>query len=129
MGAALGMNYVEKHVTTQYGKERTDWQAAISIDQFNDLVDKLKTLDQCNGNGLLKLNEGEKNYSIFGPNKKAAFLTRNMISGETLQKADIAFKRTSQLSNTSQTEVWDLIGKKAIANYTKGELIIENKFE
>lgn len=129
MGAALGMNYIEKHVTTQYGKERTDWQAAISTDQFNDLVDKLKILDQCNGNGLLKLNEGEKNYSIFGPNKKAAFLTRDMKSGEALQEADIAFKRTSQKSNTSQTEVLDLVGKKAIANCSKGDLITKDKFE
>lgn len=129
MGAALGMSFIEKHVTTVPGEERTDWQAAISIDQFNDLVDTLKILDQCNGNGLLKLNEGEIKYSIFGPNKKAAFLTRDIRSGETLKEADIDFKRTAQISDTSQTEVWSLIGRKARTNYSKGELIIKNNFE
>ncbi|MCG6191219.1 N-acetylneuraminate synthase family protein [Maribellus maritimus] len=129
MGAALGMDFVEKHVTNKPGEERTDWQAAIGIKQFNDIVTNLKLLDSCNGDGLLKLNEGEIKYSIFGPNKKAAFLNRNIKNGETFQEADIDFKRTSQISDTSQTEVWNLVGKKAIMNYPKGELITKDKFE
>ncbi|MGM0613435.1 MAG: N-acetylneuraminate synthase family protein, partial [Bacteroidota bacterium] len=67
MGASLGMSFIEKHVTTTPGAERTDWQAAIGIEQFNNLAKDLEILDQCNGNGLLKLNEGERKYSVFGP--------------------------------------------------------------
>ena len=129
MGAALGMDYVEKHVTTRIGEERTDWQAAIGIDQFNKLVDDIKILDQCNGNGMLKLNEGELKYSIFGPNKKAAFLTRRLKKGEALRENDISFKRTSQLSDTSQTEVWELIGKQVTSTCEKNTLIAKDKFE
>ena len=35
LGAASGMSYIEKHVTTNYGEKRTDWPAAISIEMFN----------------------------------------------------------------------------------------------
>jgi N,N'-diacetyllegionaminate synthase len=129
MGAALGMDYIEKHVTTVPGSERIDWQAAISIEQFNNLAEDIKILDQCNGNGLLKLNEGERNYSVFGPNKKAAFLQNNLKKGDKLKKEDIAFKRTGQISNTSQLEVWDLIEKKALNSLKKGTLITKDKFE
>ena len=29
------MDFIEKHVTTEYGKERCDYSAAISIEQLN----------------------------------------------------------------------------------------------
>jgi N,N'-diacetyllegionaminate synthase len=129
LGAALGMEFIEKHVTTVPGIERTDWHAAIGIEQFNNLLNSLKILDKCNGNGLLKLNEGEKKYSIFGPNKKAAFLEKDLKKGHQLMKQDITFKRTQQLTDASQTEVWELIGKNAIESYDKGTLITKDKFK
>ena len=129
MGASLGMKYIEKHVTTTPGKERIDWQAAISIKQFNSLVNSLEILDKCNGDGLLRLNEGERKYSIFGPNKKAAFLKNNLEKGEILQNDVVFFKRTEQISNISQIEVWELFGKMAKANLLKGEIITKDKFE
>jgi len=128
MGAAIGMDFIEKHVTTVPGAERTDWQSAMGIEQFNNLAKDLRTLDQCNGNGLIKLNEGERKYSVFGPNKKAAFLTKDLKKGDKLRKQDIIFKRTGQLSNTSQIETWELIGEKAIENFDKGALITKDKF-
>ena len=45
LGAASGMTYIEKHVTTNYGENRIDWPAAISIDMFNNLHKKIKVLD------------------------------------------------------------------------------------
>lgn len=129
MGAALGMDFIEKHVTLVPGEERTDWQAAIGIEQFNNLAKNLGILDQCNGNGLLKLNEGERKYSVFGPNKKAAFLTKDIKKGEQLRKEDIVFKRTGKFSNTSQTEVWELIDRKALDSFPKDTLITKDKFE
>ena len=72
LGAAMGIEYVEKHVTIAYGEDRVDWVAAVTIDMFNEIKEKMNILDQCNGDGLLHLNEGEKKCSIFGPMKKAA---------------------------------------------------------
>ena len=60
LGAAQGMSYIEKHVTTVYGEERNDWQSAISIDMFNELCEKIQVLNECFGNGKLDLNNAEK---------------------------------------------------------------------
>jgi len=62
LGAALGMRYVEKHVTIAYGEERIDWSAAVSIEMLNEIRQKLDILQACNGDGLLRLNQGERNY-------------------------------------------------------------------
>lgn len=128
-GAAMGMDFIEKHVTSLEGIERTDWQAAINIERFNAIADRLKILDTCKGDGLLYLNKGEKAYSIFGPNKKAAFLNNKLVKGEKLTWNHLQFKRTSQLSNTSQIEIWDLIGKTAIDDLHKNTLIEKEYFK
>lgn len=123
MAAAIGMDYIEKHVTTSPGEERIDWQAAVSIETFNHISNNLKILDACNGDGLLKLNEGEKQYSVFGPNKKAAFSAVNIKKGDVLSVEMICFKRTSQITNVSQVEALELVGKIAQKDIPQGVLL------
>jgi N,N'-diacetyllegionaminate synthase len=129
LGAALGMNYIEKHVTTVPGEERTDWQASISFQQINEISANLKILERCFGDGKLKLNDGEIKYSIFGPNKKAAFLKRPIIQGEKLDINDIVFKRTSIKSEITQLDVINLTGKTAKCNLDANNIILKEKFE
>jgi len=122
-GAALGMDYVEKHVTIAYGEERVDWQAAISISMFNKISDRLEVLKSAYGDGKLELNEGERAYSTFGMNKKAAILNRDVEKGEYLEESIFDFKRTKQTTELSQTGVLNLIGKKFTQNFSKGHCI------
>jgi N,N'-diacetyllegionaminate synthase len=123
MGAALGMDFVEKHVTPVPGEERTDWQAAVSFDELNRLADNLKLVDICNGNGELKLNKGERAYCVFGPNKKAGFLKARKNIGDLLQAEDVMFKRTAKTSTITQLDVIDLIGKKAKCDLEQNSMI------
>lgn len=111
MGAALGMDFIEKHVTISTGQGRTDWQAAIDIDSFNELAEQLKILEKTNGSGLLKLNKGESSYSTFGVMKKAAILSKNVLKGDALSVENFEFKRTGQSSDLSQLQVINSIGK------------------
>lgn len=128
-GAAIGMDYIEKHVTIKFGKERVDWQAAISIDMFNDLTTKLKVLSAVYGDGTLKLNEGEKSYSTFGQNKKAAILTQNVSKGEILTADVIAFKRTKQQTDLSQINIIDNFGSKFKLDLKEGHCINKQDIE
>ena len=105
MGAALGMDYIEKHVTTDPGEGRTDWQAAITIKNFIEIQEKIKVLSMTYGNGLLKMNKGEEAYSKFGVMKKAAILTKDVSKGKQFNLDDIVFKRTSQKSDISQLQI------------------------
>lgn len=123
MGAALGVAYIEKHVSIEPGVERTDWQAAISIEAANLIAENLKIINSCNGTGELKLNRGEEAYSVFGPNKKAAFLKNDRSKGEILRENDILFKRTAMRSDASQLDIIGLIGKKCKCDLTSNTLI------
>lgn len=125
-GAAVGMQFIEKHVTICPGEKRTDWQAAISIELCNKLLDKLDLLDKINGNGLLKMNAGEKAYSVFGANKKAAILSKDVAMGDTFTYECFSFKRTGQNSDLSQLEIVSLIGNKFKANLYLGHCILRN---
>jgi len=105
MGAALGMDFVEKHVTNVYGEERNDWSSAISIEMFNKIAEKIKVLSNCRGDGLLRMNDGEQQYSQVGPMKKAAVLKKDVHANEKLTLDHIQFQRTGETSNMSQLEV------------------------
>lgn len=129
LGTAIGMNYLEKHVTTNFGIQRCDWQSAITIKTFNEIAEKIKILDSLNGDGLLKLNPGEQKYSVFGPMKKAAILATNMKKGETLRTENIVFKRTSVITDCSQLNVLKMIGFTAVKDLKKNTVILQKHFE
>ena len=128
LGAALGMDYVEKHVSIVYGEERTDSAAAVSIGMLNDIKCKMNILDACNGNGLLRMNKGEIEYSIFGPMKKAAIFKQNVQAGQILELDMFNFKRTIQKSNLSQIQALDSIGRKLIEDVSKGQVLLQKHF-
>lgn len=128
-GAALGMNYLEKHVTTQPGEGRTDWQAAITIEQFKTIKEKLELLETCYGDGNLALNSGEKAYSTFGQNKKAAILNCEVSKGQHLTIDHIDFKRSGQSTDLSQIEVAESVGKKFKNDLTHGHCLNKSDLE
>lgn len=127
--AANGMDYLEKHVTTQYGEQRTDYAAAISIKMLNQLADKIKLLAQIEGSGRLDLNAGEKLYATYGPMKMAALAKRNLAAGDILQLDDIKFQRTQQISDLSQKDVLAQIGKKTSQAIRSDELLMRHHFQ
>ena len=128
LGASSNMKYVEKHVTTHYGEKRIDWPAAISIKMFNDLHEKIKILNKLNGNGSLSMNSGELNYSTFGPMKKAAIFNADISEGNILTMDVIKFIRTKEVSDMSQLDVINSIGKKISKNLKKGSVLMNNHF-
>ena len=123
MGAALGMDYIEKHVTIDPGEGRTDWQAAITIEDFVEIQDKMKVLSMAKGNGLLKMNKGEEAYSTFGVMKKAAILIEDVKQGEVFKLDKINFKRTGQSSDLSQLDIIKFEEKVFTKDLSKGQTI------
>lgn len=128
LGAASGMQYVEKHITTHFGEERMDSSAAISLQMFNNLHEKIKILDELNGNGSLLMNSGEQAYSIFGPMKKAAVFNCDIFKGNILTLDLIKFIRTKDVSDMSQLDVYNFIGKKINKNIKKGTILKHEHF-
>lgn len=128
LGAALGVSFVEKHVTLECGFERIDSSAAVSFDQFEQIRDGLTILGACNGNGRLELNAGERKYCDYGPMKKAPLLRRDMKIGESVQANDICFKRTAARTDLSQIRTIDLFGSKVSRDISAGTILCSSNF-
>jgi N,N'-diacetyllegionaminate synthase len=127
--ASSGMDYVEKHVTTEYGIKRCDYSAAVSIDMLNQLAANLVILDRLKGDGELGLNVGEQAYSKYGPMKMAAVATTNLDIGDVLKKIDFEFIRTAAITKLSQTDAVRNIGKPLIKSVEKGQTLGWSHFE
>jgi len=127
--ASNGMNLIEKHVTTEYGKERCDYSAAISMEQLNTLCKKIKLLDKLYGNGSMDLNDAEKSYSLYGPMKMAAIASHRLIEGSELSMDDFNFRRTSQITDISQVDILNLIGNKLASNIEDNQVILSKHIE
>ncbi len=127
--ASNGMDFVEKHVTTEYGVERCDYSAAVSISMLNQLADKLKILDGLKGNGEIGLHEGERIYSQYGPMKMAAIAKKSISVGSILGEGDIEFIRTASVTKMSQTDIVRGIGKTVKKIINKGQILDWSHFE
>jgi len=120
------MDYLEKHVTINFGKDRCDWVSAINVEMFNNLSDKLKILDKINGNGNLDLNPAEQSYAVFGPMKKAAITSKPVLRGDILNENIITFKRTQNFSDLSQIQVLQSFGKKFSTNLQANTVLLKS---
>ena len=128
LGAAQGVDYIEKHVAIEYGRERADWSASISINMFNELYKKLNLLKECMGSGNLDLNYAERQYSIYGPMKKAAVLNKNVAKDDIFIIDMIDFKRTGQITDLSQVNVANSVGRRLSANINKNHVLKKEHF-
>ena len=122
------MDFVEKHVTNAVGQERIDSSAAISIEMFNSLSNKIKLFNKIKGNGLIDLNNGEKSYSTYGPMKMAALVNSDLNAGDIFSIKDIFFKRTKKTTDLSQVDIINLVGRKLVKKISKNEILNSSHF-
>ena len=127
-GAAMGVEFIEKHVTPDFGKNRTDYSAAISLDMIYSLKEKLNILTECMGNGKFELNSGEMAYSEVGPLKKAPILIKDVAKGDNLTWRSIKFQRTNKRSDIKQNEVKFYINKSFNSSYKSGHVLTKDLF-
>lgn len=122
-GASLGVKYIEKHVTTQFGIQRLDYEATISFEMLNQLANKLQIIAQSFGNGQLQFNDGEENYSRLGTLRKVPMLKCNLSKGEKITKEHLIFKRAKYDYNYSTYTILKYLGKKSNKDLEKGTII------
>lgn len=122
-GVLCGANLIEKHFVLEKGENRIDYEAAISVEDFNSLYKKLEILQKAMGAGGIELNEYEKEYGKIGPIKKAIVSGKDIGKDEEISLKNIDFKRTDKISNIKQKEVQNLLGRKAKGKIRKNELI------
>jgi N,N'-diacetyllegionaminate synthase len=127
--AANKMSFVEKHVTSLYGEERCDYNAAVSIVMFNQLAEKLKILESLKGNGTLEINDAEKKYSEFGPMKMAGIAAKDLKKAEILALEDIKLKRVSEITDLSQLKMLAKVGSRIKRDILTGHVFCAEDFQ
>jgi len=126
LGSVYGVSFIEKHVTSNYGSKRTDFESAISIDMLNSLSEKLELVSKCNGSGTMELNLAEKEYCQIGLMKKAGILSRDVKAGDKHSTADIEFKRVKDNTDLSLVDLIRKTGNVYTKDLSKGSLLISS---
>ncbi len=121
--SGAGYNVLEKHFTHAYGQQRTDAQAAVSLDTMQDIQRMMKKAYAAYGSNPLMMSEAEKKYGNTGPMKKAIVARRELQKGHTLTLEDIAFKRTNESSPLLQKDLYRLLGNELKEDVAKDALL------
>ena len=96
---------------------------------FNEIAEKLELLRKCRGDGLIKLNKGEEEYSIYGPMKKAAVLRQDVKKGEVLTLDKIQFQRTKETTDLSQLETIKRLGHQIVSDLNAGTVLFRKHLQ
>ncbi len=122
-GFICGASLIERHFVLEKGENRIDYEAAISVEDFRSLYNKLEILHKAMGDGGIELNKYEKEYGKIGPIKKAIIANKDIDKDKEISLQNIVFKRTNKISNIKQKEVQNLLNRKAKDKIRKNELI------
>ena len=106
-----------------YQPDEQELRQMLTENLASEIADKIKILDECEGNGLLDLNEGEKTYSVYGPMKKAGILKVDVSKGDKHKLENIVFKRTAEVTDLSQVDLVNKVGSKYRNDKSAGSLL------
>lgn len=123
MGAAMGINVLEKHYTPDYGVERIDYHAAVGKKLMTEIKNKMELYLSVHGDGSLDMSEPELKYGNTGPMKKAIVARENITKGEMLTLDNLCFKRTEEETYIKQNQLMKLVGLKTTQNIDQDEII------
>ncbi len=123
LGAAMGINILEKHYTPEPGTERIDYQSAAGKEDMLKIKKLMEIYLAAFGDGDLSRSEKERAYGITGPMKKAIVARRAIKKGEKLSLENLWFKRTIEESPLRQNELLNLLDLEAARDIEEDEII------
>ena len=95
MAMALGVDWIEKHLTISRFMEVEDFVSALEPDEFAGYVATIRRLQAAFGPSDMALNDAEKRYRDKSIKKLIA--ARDLEKGKAIVLADLEFKRTPRI--------------------------------
>ena len=119
LAVAAGARIIEKHFTINKKLNGPDHKASLSPEQLNELVKKIRQVEQILGDGIKKPQKSEiENIKVV----RKSIVAKELIKiGEKLKKKNITTKRPG--TGISPMKWKNMIGKKSKYNYQKDEII------
>lgn len=105
----LGARVFEKHIAIEEGKERIDFQSAISSEKLKKIVDKLSNLESTLTLGLDSLFELSAKEITYRNRQKVPVSNCEIVDGQTITENMISMKMID--SNDHITTVEEVVGK------------------
>jgi sialic acid synthase SpsE len=123
MAMALGVDWIEKHLTISRFLEVEDFVSALEADEFADYVATIRRLEGAFGPADMALNEGEKKYRDKAVKKLIA--ARALEKGRAIATEDLEFKRTPRIPEYGGFhDPAKVMGRKPVRDLAAGEPIL-----
>ncbi|MBE0471565.1 MAG: N-acetylneuraminate synthase family protein [Methyloprofundus sp.] len=122
----LGARIFEKHIAIEEGKERTDWQSAVSGDKIKRVIERLNYLSKVFGwkkESLFEIDGKEKTYR---DRQKVPVATVDIAAGTIVSDDLISLKMTSDANIVDSTNL--IVGKELINNIEKDKPFSKQDF-
>ena len=116
---AMGAKVIEKHFTLDKSMEGPDHKASLEPDELKAMVSSIRMIEMAMGDGIKRPSASEAiNKPIV---RRSIVASRDIKKGEVLSEETITVK--SPATGLSPMKWDEVMGKKAIRNFTEDELI------
>lgn len=117
LSLVLGATFFEKHIAVVKGEKRTDYETAISADDFLEMNSHLKETNLILGNDdIFSLNDKE---IIYKNREKQIVALKNIKAGDQLTLADFTLKITEEKSDFEQIDFETIANHNALKDIQK----------
>ena len=116
----LNANIIEKHVTFNKNDVGPDHKTSLDIQEFTEMVKKVRKAEQIYGNKRRIFKSSEKN--VKSASRKSITAKRTIRKGENITKSKISFKRPG--TGISPIYLDKIVNKKAKKDILKNNLIL-----
>jgi N-acetylneuraminate synthase len=116
---AMGATVIEKHLTIDRDLPGPDHKASLELNEFKNLVDQVRDLENAFGDGIKRPTEVElKNKKIA---RRSLIALKAIKTGDVFTSENISIKRPG--TGRSPFEYWSLLGTKATSDIAENDLI------
>jgi N,N'-diacetyllegionaminate synthase len=110
MAIAMGVRYIEKHITHDRAKRGEDFESALNEDEFKLMMQRIRKADAALGqNNLSRLADASVAYRANV--RKRIVAVRDIASGETITRDSLGCKRSDEGLSPAQIDL--VIGRRA----------------
>ncbi|MEM7209872.1 MAG: N-acetylneuraminate synthase [Pseudomonadota bacterium] len=116
---AAGAAVIEKHFTVDRNLPGPDHQASLTVAELRDLIDQIRMIETCMGDGIKKPRDSE--LPVRELVRRSVVITKNSSAGDVLSEENMALLRPA--SGIEPKHFESLIGKRLLTNCLAGELL------
>lgn len=127
LSLCYGVASIEKHITTDREDKLEDYEAALSISEFQEFVSFIRASEQALGDGSLHYLENDSYQKYRDVSRKKIVANRDMIKGTIISKDDITAMRSDSGLSLENNNV--IIGKTLNKDISHGEGITEEMIQ